>query len=150
MKKIILASILVAACFALVAQVSFPKPSFNPFSSTSSSLLNMENMKMSHSMGFEAGTSSIGDGYYLSRYTNHIMYKFNPKLELDLELNFVNYGGMKTSSKLSFDDNNRSQVIPEFSLRYKPTDSILIQVEMNRGLNYNYARNYWADRWLDN
>lgn len=149
MKKIILTNALLLIVLAMMAQVSFPKPSFNPYKPTSSSLLNIQNMTMSHSMGFEAGTSSIGDGYYLSRYTNHIMYKFNPKLELDMGLNFVNYGGMDTGSKLSFADNNRSKVIPEFSLRYRPTDSILIQVEMNRATNYNYARNFWADKWLE-
>jgi hypothetical protein len=98
-------------------------------------------------MGFQAGTSSIGEGYYLSRYTNHIQYKFNPKLELDLDLNFVNYGSVDTSSKFSMNDDNSNKLIPEFSLRYKPSDSILIQVQMNHGGYATQTRKAWYETW---
>jgi hypothetical protein len=131
----------------LVAQIDLPRPNLNPFRGSDNALLPMDRIQMSHSMGFQAGTSSAGDGYYLSRYTNHIKYKFNPKLELDLDLNFVNYGSMNTSSKFSMNDDNSNKLIPEFSLRYKPTDTILIQVEMNQGTYFNQPRKAWYETW---
>lgn len=93
MKKLILITTLSIFLLPLMAQIEFPRPNLNPYSSNGgNSLLNLEKLSMSHSMGFEAGTSSTGYGYYLSRYTNHLKYNFNPKLELDLDLNFVNVG----------------------------------------------------------
>jgi len=135
MKKSLLMLIAVMVISGLYAGWDLPKPSFNPYGS-GNSLLASDKLSMSHSMGFSAGSSSDGTGYYLSRYTNHLNYKFNPKLELDLDLNFVNFGGMNTDSKFSLQDNNSSKIIPEFSLRYKPNDSFMIQVHMqqNSGL----------------
>lgn len=141
---------LVASLFLLplMAQVDLPRPNLNPFNNGTSSILSLDRLSVSHSMGFEAGTSSVGDGYYLSRYTNHMKYTFNPKLELDLDLNFVNFGSMNTSSRFEFNDDNANRIIPEFSLRYKPSDSISIQVQMNHSgyLNSPFYNRY-NDKW---
>lgn len=141
MKRILLLLITVMVISGLYAGWDMPKPNFNPYGQNSS-LLSADRLSMNHSMGFSAGTSSDGTGYYLSRYTNHLKYKFNPKLELDLDLNFVNFGGMNTDSKFSLQDNNSSKIIPEFSLRYKPNDNFMIQVHMqqNSGL-YPWSMN---------
>ncbi len=147
MRKLLVCITLILILLPLAAQIDMPRPNLNPFRGSGSALLPIDRMQMSHSMGFEAGTSSVGDGYYLSRYTNHIKYKFNPKLELDLDLNFVNFGSMNTSSKFSVNDDNTNKLIPEFSLRYKPTDSILIQVQMNQGAYYNQPRKAWYETW---
>ena len=136
MRTLILSLAMTLLLLPLAAQIDIPRPDFNPFSGSGNSLLSMDRLSMSHSMGFQAGTSSSGDGYYLSRYTNHLKYKFNPKLEMDLDLNFVNFGSVNTSSKFSMNDDNSNKVIPEFSLRYKPSDSVLIQVQM---VNYGYS-----------
>lgn len=135
MKKPLLLMVTAIAVSSLFAGWDLPRPSFNPYPSQSS-LLPMDKLSMNHSMGFSAGTSSNGTGYYLSRYTNHLQYKFNPKLELGLDLNFINFGGVNTGSKFSLDGDNSSKIIPEFSLRYKPSDNFLIQVRMqqNSGL----------------
>ncbi|HNQ43242.1 MAG TPA: hypothetical protein PKI59_02385 [Candidatus Cloacimonadota bacterium] len=129
MKHILILCLIIMITMPLLADVSFPRPDFNPFKVNS-----VPGLKMSHSMGFEAGTSSSGLGYYMSRYTNHLKYSLNPKLELDLDLNFVNYGSMNTNSKFSLNDDNANRMIPEFALRYRPTDSILIEVQMGQGM----------------
>jgi len=119
------------AILPLMAQYDIPRPDFNPFSLHSPML---QKLSMSHSMGFEAGSSSRGDGYYLSRYTNHLSYAFSPKLELDLDLNFVNFGSLNTSQSFSLNDDNDSKVLPEFSLRYRPSDSMTFELKMSQGM----------------
>lgn len=132
MYKLIISLALLLLVLPLAAQYEPPRPNFSPYVS-GNSLLSLNNLSMRHSMGFEAGSSSLGDGYYLSRYTNHLKYTFNPKLELNLDLNFINFGSLNTASKLEFNADNSSKVIPEFSLRYKPSDSVLIQFQMVQG-----------------
>jgi hypothetical protein len=84
-------------------------------------------------MGFEAGSSSSGDGYYLSRYTNHIQYQFNPKLELNVDLNFINFGSANTNKSIEFNEDNQSKVIPEFSLKYRPSDNFHVEFRYEQG-----------------
>jgi hypothetical protein len=148
MRKYIVTLIASLFLLPLLAQVDLPRPNLNPFNNGTSSILSLDRLSVSHSMGFEAGTSSVGDGYYLSRYTNHMKYTFNPKLELDLDLNFVNFGSMNTASRFEFNDDNANRIIPEFSLRYKPSDSISIQVQMNHSgyLNSPFYNRY-NDKW---
>lgn len=148
MKKLILATLLVVlAAYPLLAQIDFPKPNLNPFKG--SSLLIPNKLSMSHSMGFEAGTASGGNGYYLSRYTNHISYKFNPKLALDLDLNFVNFGSTSTMSGISFNQDNKSKILPEFSLSYKPSDSVSFELHYKQSPYslYRYENRPWAAMW---
>ncbi|MDD2230606.1 MAG: hypothetical protein PHY48_14565 [Candidatus Cloacimonetes bacterium] len=147
MRRLLFCLIMISLMLPLVAQIDLPRPNLNPFRTSSNTLIHMDKIQMSHSMGFQAGTSSTGDGYYLSRYTNHIMYKFNPKLELNLDLNFVNYGTANSSNKFTLNKDNANTIIPEFSLRYRPTDSILIQVEMNQGGYMAQNRKAWYETW---
>jgi hypothetical protein len=124
-----------------MATYNLPRPNLNPFTINNPVL---QNLKMSHSMGFEAGSSSTGRGYYLSRYTNHMKYQFSPKLELDLDLNFVNLGTMNSSSKFTLNDDNKNKVLPEFSLRYKPNDSMSFEIRMSQGLLMQQS--FWYDK----
>ncbi len=145
MPKLILTLALIVVLLPLMAQIDLPRPNLNPYSGSGSSLLSLNNLSMRHSMGFEAGTASKGDGYYLSRYTNHLKYSFNPKLVLDLDLNFVNYGSLNTQDKFELKDDNATKLIPEFSLRYKPKDNILIQFQMVQGGLYRNYHNSLSD-----
>jgi len=131
MKHLLLTLSLMSLILPVMAAYSMPRPNQNPFTMNNPAL---NNLQMSHSMGFEAGTSSMGSGYYLSRYTNHMKYQFNQKLELDLDLNFVNFGTMNTSSSFSINDDNNNKILPEFSLRYKPSDSMSFEVKMSQGM----------------
>ncbi|MCB5252364.1 MAG: hypothetical protein RBR69_09175 [Candidatus Cloacimonadaceae bacterium] len=131
MKNITILLLLSLAILPLMAQHNIPRPDFNPFSLSNPAL---KNLSMSHSMGFEAGTSSRGDGYYLSRYTNHLNYAISPKLDLELDLNFVNFGSMNTSQSFSMNDDNDSKILPEFSLRYRPSDSMTFELKMSQGM----------------
>ena len=148
MKKLILATVLVLlAAYPLLAQIDFPKPNLNPFKG--SSLLKSNKLSMSHSMGFEAGTASGGNGYYLSRYTNHIAYSFNSKLKLDLDLNFINFGSASTARGISFNQDNSSRILPEFSLNYKPSDSVSFELHYRQAPSslYQYSNRPWAAMW---
>ncbi|MDZ4182456.1 MAG: hypothetical protein U1B83_06230, partial [Candidatus Cloacimonadaceae bacterium] len=105
MKVIFAIAAIILMMTPLMAQIDMPRPVFSPYGNSGNSLLSLNRLSMRHSMGFEAGTSSSGGGYYLSRYTNHLKYQFNPKLELDLDLNFVNFGTASNSFKVN-DDNS--------------------------------------------
>lgn len=141
MKNLIFTLILMVAFSTLLAQIDMPRPNFSPYSMKSS----LPGLKMSHSMGFEAGTSSVGDGYYLSRYTNHLSYSFNPKLDLDLDLNFVNFGSMNTKTDFSLNEDNSSKVLPDFSLRYRPSDTMSFELRFSQGGPYRRSQN-WYDK----
>ncbi|HRQ67088.1 MAG TPA: hypothetical protein P5170_00710, partial [Candidatus Syntrophosphaera sp.] len=113
MKKTLIGILILLLSLPLLAQIDMPKPNLNPYKGSGTPLFGLNKLSMSHSLGFEAGTSSSGRGYYLSRYTNHINYAFNPKLDLELDLSLVNYG---STSKLQFNSDNNTKVIPEFRL----------------------------------
>ncbi|MDD4223090.1 MAG: hypothetical protein PHD87_00690 [Candidatus Cloacimonetes bacterium] len=125
----------------LLAQIDMPKPDLNPYKGSKAPLLSLDRLSMSHSMGFEAGTSSAGGGFYLSRYTNRIRYAFNPKLDLELDLSLVNFGS--TSSKLEFNSDNSTKVIPEFRLNYRPSDSVNLSVEFRQGAPWYSGSSPW-------
>jgi hypothetical protein len=151
MKKLLIVLLLLISLQLLFSQEGiFTRPAFNQ-DLFSNSLLNPYKLKMTHSMGFMAGASSNGLGFYESRYTNHINYEFNPKLSLALDLNFVNYGTTSTSKNFSIESNNdnKTQILPEFSLTYKPTDSISINFGYRDYRNYH---NPWAGHspdWME-
>jgi hypothetical protein len=151
MKKLLLILILLISLQLLLSQENiFTRPSFNGDLS-SNSLLNPYKLKMTHSVGFMAGTSSNGLGFYESRYTNLINYEFNPKLSLALDLNFVNFGSITSSKNFSIESNedNKTKIQPEFSLTYKPTDSISINIGYR---NYNNYYNPWMGHspdWME-
>ncbi len=114
-------------------------------------LFNPYKLKMTHSMGFAAGTSSNGLGFYQSRYTNHLAYELSPKLNLAVDLNLVNFGSISQSSGFSFESNNdnKTKIIPEFSLSYKPTDTVSLQIEFRdmRAQNPFYRNHFdWMER----
>ena len=115
----------------------------NPYVNLNS-ILNQNNLKMNHSMSFMSGASSNGRGFYQSMYTNHLLYQFSPKLDLQLDLNFVNFGTANFNDKLSIkgNDYNKSTVIPEFSLNYRPSENFNIIFEMRSvgPFEHNYDR----------
>lgn len=145
MKLMLIGLLSLLMILPLMAQTDLTRPSFNPYQSGGSSLLDLNRISMNHSMGFSAGVSSGGNGYYLSRYTNHLKYRFNPKLDLELDLNFVNFGS--TSSSFEFNDDNSSKIIPEFKLNYRPSDSVQLQIEFRQGNPWFQDYKPWYERW---
>ena len=147
MKKLFLILTLIAGMYLLSAQNSvFNTNAFND-SNLLGSLLNPYKLKMSQSMGFAAGTSSNGLGFYESRFTNHFSYEFSPKLNMELDLSLVNFGSASTGKGINFDtnDDNKTKIIPEFSLKYKPSKTVTIQLEY-KNLNNYYP---WLNRTSD-
>lgn len=130
MKNLMIVTCVLLMSMPLLAQMDLPRLDLNPYRVTNS----LPGLKMSHSMGFEAGSSSSGYGYYLSRYTNHMKYQFTPSLELDLDLNFINYGSLVTKNEFSLNEDNDSKVLPEFSLKYRPSDNVTFQFSMHQGI----------------
>ncbi len=143
-------TLLAVVCVALpvFAQTDYTPLDMNPFHR--GSLFGSNKLSMSHSLGFEAGTSSNGYGYYLSRYTNHIGYKFSSKLDLDIDLNLVNFGSADIGKGISFNSDNKSRIIPEFSLRYKPSDSVSLELGFHQVSRYDrYNRFPWSASYFD-
>ena len=118
----------------------------NPYVNLNS-LLNPANMRMRHTMSFMTSVSSQGDGYYQSVYTNHLFYSFHPKLDLNVDLNFVNYGTVDWDNSFSISSNNdnTSRVVPEFSLNYRPTDNTSIRIEFRSMGLHQQRYDHW--RW---
>lgn len=129
-KLLILITCVAIMSLPLAAQIDLPKPNFSVMPKSARSLLDPSRLSMSHSVGFEAGSSSLG-GYYMSHYTNHLKYSFNPKLDLKLDLSLVNFGTSSPSFKLN--DDNNSRIIPGFTLDYHPSESLIIQVRYQQG-----------------
>lgn len=145
-KSLILISLLVCLALPVLAQTDYTPIDMNPFHK--GSLFGSNRLSMSHSLGFEAGTSSNGYGYYLSRYTNHIGYKFSSKLDLDIDLSLVNFGSASTGKGIEFNSDNKSKIIPEFSLRYKPSDSVSLELQFRQAPAYNrYSLFPWSSNF---
>ena len=144
MKAILTAILVLLLTLPLAAQLSLPKPALSPYAAQGNSLLDVARLSMRHSMGFSAGYSGQG-GYYLSRYTNHLQYAFSPQLELDLDLNLINYGTAGSGFQLNSD--NKSRVTPEFKLSYRPSDKTLIQVESRQNALWGFDPRPWNERW---
>jgi len=146
MKKMIIIILLLGICAISYSEISdkFLTPSIH-----SPSIFNLNNITMNHTMSFSAGASSNQQSYYQSMYTNHINYQITPKLCFKLDLNFVNFGTASFSKDLQFEGNgdNESNILPEFSLTYKPLDNLSIVIEYK---NYNLNRPwYYSDNWYN-
>jgi len=134
----------------LQAQTSAFQPS-NPFSVSGwqGSLLNPSKLHMSNSASFSTMMSN-GQSFYQSVYTNHLQYKFNSKLSMNMNLNFVNYGSATMKNKVSFAGNgdNQSKVLPEFSLMYQPSKNFTIRFDYQQGSLYqrSFDDNYYMWR----
>jgi hypothetical protein len=145
MKKVFIILAALMMVLPVIAQVNMINPALFSNDTETISLLNPNRLNMSHSMGIMAGTSSVGYGYYLSRYTNHLSYAFSQKLKMELDLNVINYGSTASSFKLN--DDNNTRIVPDFRLSYQPSDKMHFQIEFHQG---NYFPNYynnWYDRW---
>lgn len=107
-------------------------------------ILNPANLRMNHTMSFLTSASSDGRGYYQSVYTNHMFYKFHPKVDFQLDLNFVNFGTASWNDNFSLKSNNdnASRVVPEFTLQYRPSDNTSIRIEF-RSMGPFERRNDW-------
>ncbi|MDP8268529.1 MAG: hypothetical protein P9L97_07370 [Candidatus Tenebribacter davisii] len=138
MKKIIVILILTLS-FCLNAQIinnAFTPELIMP------SMINMNKLNMNHSMSFSSAISSNNQSFYESVYTNHISYEFNPKFNLKLDLNFINFGSATYQSGIEFEGNNdnTTKVLPNFQLNYKPSENINLIFEF-RQYNSPFERN---------
>ncbi|MCF7920156.1 MAG: hypothetical protein K9N06_09625 [Candidatus Cloacimonetes bacterium] len=121
-------------CLPLVAGVSdgyYNDPQFN-----FNSLLNPDQVNMHHSYTFQSGVNSQGEGYYLNMYTNHLNFNLSPKLDFKVDLHFINFGSMSVNNNFNIEGNNdnSSQVVPEFEMEWRPTDNMKISFGYQRGV----------------
>lgn len=87
-----------------------------------------KNLQMNHSVSFTSGVSSSSNSFYMSTYTNHLKFTFGPNLDMNVNLNFVNYGTATYQKGLSFSNNsNANLLVPELELKYKPTENTEIR-----------------------
>lgn len=136
MKKIMVVFLLMIALSSW-AQTSVFRPDmlmnqFNGF----------KNLEMNHSVSFSSGVSSNSNSFYMSTYTNHLKYQFGPKLEMKLDLNFVNLGTATHQSGIDFSGNgdNSSLVVPEFELKYKPSGNTEIKLIYRTAQPFNTTK----------
>ncbi len=143
-KITILAILVLMTALPLIADYR-PNSFFNP-NLDNRSFFNVDNMQTKHTMSFMSGFSSDGRGVYKSSYTNHIMYQFSPNLDLQVDLNFVNHGTIKWDNDISISSNNdnTTNVIPEFSLNYRPTENSRITIEYRQSISPFHDSNW---RW---
>ncbi|MCK4979369.1 MAG: hypothetical protein KAS62_03185 [Candidatus Delongbacteria bacterium] len=139
MKRIMLITILIMA-FSLNAEIinnAFTPELLMP------SIINMNNLSMNHSMSFSSSIFSNSQSAYESVYTNHLSYNFNSKLDLKVDLNFVNFGTATHQSGIEFDGNNdnTSRVLPNFQLNYNPSENIKFVIEF-RQYNSPFERDH--------
>ncbi len=149
MRKIIIVIVLMSAAALLFAQGStFINPDLLRSRFQQPSVINLDNLDINHSISFSAGASSSGEGFYQSRYTNHLRYKISEKLKLNVDLNFLNFGTMSHDSGVMFSGNedNTSQIVPEFSLEYNPSDNTRIIFEYRQYDPYSWGSSSYRDR----
>jgi len=142
MKRIILVTLLILA-FSLNAEVI--NSAFTP-ELLMPSMLNINNLTINHSMSFSSSISSNSLSAYESVYTNHINYMFSPKLNLKVDLNFINFGSATYQGGIEFDGNNdnTSRILPNFQLNYKPSEKMNFTIEF-RQYNSPFDRNRLFD-----
>ncbi len=144
MKRVLILILLLLLIQLINAQ--HPERFINP-SLMTPSLIDFSKLSINHTVSFSSGFSSDNKNYYQSMYTNHLQYTFSPKLKLSVDLNFTNFGTATYKGGLKFDGNrdNSSQVFPEFSLQYQPSENTSIIFEYRRINPYsinNYYRNW--------
>lgn len=94
------------------------------------STLPLNNLKMSQSISFSTTyNSGTKSAYYLSNFCSSFKLPLSEKLNLALDLNFVNYGKFGASSPLISNENTK--VLPNFSLDYAPTQNLRLHIEFN-------------------
>jgi len=112
------------------------------------SLLNPNSYTMNHSMSFSTAYSS-GVSLYQSRYTNHISYQVNDKLDINVDLHVTNFGTANVSNGFDIkgNDDNSTKIFPDFSVNYRPTDNTYIHFAYRGGATNPYFRrnNFWGE-----
>ncbi|MEA2095429.1 MAG: hypothetical protein U9P73_01880 [Candidatus Cloacimonadota bacterium] len=142
MKKIMLIALLILA-FSLNADII--NSAFTPELLTPS-MINMNNLTINHSISFSSSISSNSQSAYESIYTNHLNYKFSSKLNLKVDLNFINYGSATYQGGIEFDGNNdnTSRILPNFQLNYNPSENVKFIIEFKQ-YNSPFERNSLFD-----
>lgn len=142
MKKLFFITLLLIITFMLSAEI-LPN-AFTP-NLLMPSFMNPDKFTMNHSITFMSGFSSNNQSFYQSVYTNHLMYQFSSKLNLQVDLNFVNFGTATYQSGFKFEGNNdnASKVLPNFQLNYNPTKSTQITIEFKQYVNPYYYNRFW-------
>ncbi len=105
-----------------------------------------DNLHISNSASFSTSfNSSTKKSSYLSNYSTNFLYDINPKLKLNLTLNFANFGTANYNGNFNFsgNDDNKSKVLPEFSLDYQPFENTSIHIEFRQGMGNNpFSRSF--------
>ncbi len=131
MRKIYILTLMLMMCVMINADII--ENAFTPGLLTPS-FLNTNNITINHSVSFMSGISSNKQSYYQSVYTNHLNYQFSPKLNLKLDLNFVNFGTATYKSGIEFEGNNdnTSKILPSFQLNYAPSENTSFTIEFKQ------------------
>jgi len=93
------------------------------------STLNLNKLKTSQSISFTSIMSSKSKPVYISNFQNRFSYDLTKNLQLQMDLNIVNYNNSNTNNGFSLKEN--TQVLPNFKLDYNPNENFHLRIEYN-------------------
>lgn len=94
------------------------------------STLSLRNLRTSQSFTFSTTyNSGSRKAHYFSNFTNRFELPLSSKLHIALDLNVVNFGEFGSSSPLVSKENTK--VLPNFMMKYTPTENLKIYLEIN-------------------
>ncbi|MFC2133230.1 hypothetical protein ACFLTH_01315 [Bacteroidota bacterium] len=147
MKKLILISLFV---FTGIINAQFKGEAEKPvnvrdgiINNSPSSLLlgfiNPDNLQINHSMSMSY-TSFGNQGIALGVYTGSLMYKFNDKLDLQIDASVVNTPYSSYGQEHA--DHINGVYLSRAQLNYRPSEDMHITIQFNR-IPYGYYRPYY-------
>jgi hypothetical protein len=84
----------------------------------------LHNIETSQSFSFSTlYNSSTKSSLYISNFQNRFTYSPLPNLNLELDLNAVQYGSFNSSS-------GDAKILPNFRLDYFPTDNVHLRIQL--------------------
>ncbi|MBS3740933.1 MAG: hypothetical protein KGY75_02970 [Candidatus Cloacimonetes bacterium] len=94
-----------------------------------SSFINLNKLQTSQSISFTSIMSSDSKPIFISNFQNRFNYELSKNLNLQMDLNIVNYKNSNNDGDFSLQDN--SKVLPNFRLDYSPNENFHFRIEYN-------------------
>ncbi|MGE5497255.1 MAG: hypothetical protein ACM3Q2_04260, partial [Syntrophothermus sp.] len=116
-------------------------------SSTVLGFINPNNFQMHHSYNLSYSAFG-GNGLAMGVYTNSMVYKFNDKLNIQVDASLV-HTPYSTFGR-SFTDQINGLYLSKAELNYKPSDNFMINVQYNHNPFGYYGYPYGYGGWGNN
>lgn len=126
---LILPMLALAVSLSATQEPAIPTGSYNNLNGLYSGLLDPSRLTMSQSLSMSYATWGRS-GIFSNLYSNRINYRISDKLDLDLSL-AVRYTPQQLNDRSLFQQGRakESLFLPSFGLRYRPSNSILLEIQ---------------------